>query len=66
MLLEHDDPEFGEYVGPGIVPEVLGDARRGALVGDLGGGQPQRARSTAACSASPTTSSAELKEEGVL
>ena len=47
-------------------PEVLGDAGRGALVGDLGGGQPQPARSTAGCSGSPTTSSSELQEEGVL
>ena len=22
MLLEHDDPEFGEYIGPGIVPKL--------------------------------------------
>ena len=26
MLLEHDDPEFGKYLGPGIVPQVLRDA----------------------------------------
>ena len=42
MLLEHVDPEFGPYIGPGIVPEAVRDAGRGALVGDLGGGQPQR------------------------
>jgi formyl-CoA transferase len=22
MLLEHDDPEFGRYIGPGIVPKL--------------------------------------------
>ena len=30
MLVEHDDPEFGEYVGPGIVPkfsETPGEVR---------------------------------------
>ena len=50
MLLEHEDPEFGEYIGPGIVPEVLRDARRGALVGDRGRRAATTARSTAACS----------------
>ena len=57
MLLEHVDPEFGEYIGPGIVPKFSETPGRGALVGDLGGGQPQPATSTAGCSASPTTSS---------
>ena len=41
MLVKHEDPEFGEYIGPGIVPKFSRDAGRGALVGDLGGGQPQ-------------------------
>ena len=41
MLLEHDDPEFGAYIGPGIVPKFSETPGRGALVGDLGGGQPQ-------------------------
>ena len=30
MLLEHEDPEFGEYIGPGIVPkfsETPGEVR---------------------------------------
>ena len=35
-------PSSAPYIGPGHRPEVLGHARRGALVGDLGGGQPQR------------------------
>ena len=41
MLLEHDDPEFGHYIGPGIVPklsETPGEVRWSATVG---GGQPQ-------------------------
>ena len=42
MLVEHVDPEFGAVRRAGHRPEVLGDAGRGALVGHLGGGQPQR------------------------
>ena len=42
MLLEHDDPEFGSYIGPGIVPKFSEDAGGGALVGHLGGRKPQR------------------------
>ena len=42
MLVEHVDPEFGPYIGPGHRPQVLGHARRGAVVGDVAGGQPQR------------------------
>ena len=64
MLLEHDDPEFGAYIGPGHRPEVL--ARRPAR---CAGRRPGRraattARSTAGCSASPTTSSRELEGGG--
>ena len=57
MLLEHEDPEFGDYIGPGIVPKFSGDAGRGALVGDLGARAATTRRSTAGCSASPRTSS---------
>ena len=44
MLLEHEDPEFGDYIGPGIVPkfsETPGEVRWSATVG---GGQPQPRR----------------------
>ena len=57
MLLEHVDPEFGPYIGPGIVPklsETPGAVRWSATVG---GGQPQRRGLRRSCSASPTTSS---------
>ena len=36
MLLEHCDPEFGSLSRPGSRPQVLRDAVRAALVGDLG------------------------------
>ena len=42
MLLEHVDPEFGPYVGPGHRAEADANAGRRPLVGDLGGRQPQR------------------------
>ena len=64
MLVTHDDPEFGEYIGPGIVPKFSRHARRGALVGHLGGGQPQPRRSTAGCSGSRTRSSRSCKRGG--
>ena len=57
MLLEHVDPEFGDVRRARDRPEVLRDARRGALVGDRGRRAATTATSTAACSASPTTSS---------
>ena len=65
MLLEHVDPEFGEYVGPGIVPKFSGTPCevRWSATWEEGATTP---RSTAGCSASPTPSSAELREEGVL
>ena len=66
MLLEHDDPEFGPYIGPGHRPEVLGDAGRGALVGDLGGGQPQRRRLRRAARPLRRRARRRSKEEGVL
>ena len=44
MLLPHHDPEFGEYIGPGIVPKFSETPGAGALVGDLGGGQSQPRR----------------------
>ena len=44
MLVKHLDPEFGEYVGPGIVPKFSETPVRGALVRDVGGGQPQPRR----------------------
>ena len=57
MLVEHVDPEFGPYIGPGMVPkfsETPGEVRWS--------GTWERAattrRSTAGCSASPTWSSA--------
>ena len=42
MLVEHVDPEFGPVRRARHRPEADAHARRGALVGDLGGGQPQR------------------------
>ena len=42
MLVNHEDPEFGTYVGPGDRAEVLRHAPRGPLVGDLGGGRHNR------------------------
>ena len=44
MLLEHDDPEFGTYLGPRVRAQVLRDAVGAALVGALAGGKPQRRR----------------------
>ena len=44
MLLEHDDPEFGPYLGPGLVPkfsETPSELRWSATVG---GGKSQRGR----------------------
>ena len=43
--------------GRGSCPKFSETPAARPLVGDLGGGQPQRARSTAACSGSPTRSS---------
>jgi crotonobetainyl-CoA:carnitine CoA-transferase CaiB-like acyl-CoA transferase len=47
MLLEHVDPEFGPYIGPGIVPKL--SRTPGAV-------RWSATRSTAACSASARTS----------
>ena len=44
MLLEHEDPEFGPYLGPGLVPKFSGTPSRAALVGDVGGRKSQRGR----------------------
>ena len=66
MLRRAGRPGVRRVHRPRDRPEVLRHAVRGALVGDLGRGQPQRATSTAGCSGSPTTELAELKEEGVL
>ena len=41
MLLEHVDPEFGPVHRPGHRAQALRDARGCALVGVVGGGQPQ-------------------------
>ena len=42
MLVGHVDPEFGPYVGPGIVPKFSETPGRGPLVGHLGAREPQR------------------------
>ena len=57
MLVEHVDPEFGQYIGPGHRPEVL--ARRRARCGgrERGRRAATTRRSTAACSASRRRSS---------
>ena len=53
MLVEHEDPEFGTYIGPGIVPKFSETPGRsaGRRRGSTGA---TTARSSAACSASPT------------
>ena len=52
MLVEHDDPEFGPYIGPGIVPKFV--ARRARCGGLAPGRRAATTRtSTAGCSASP-------------
>ena len=65
MLVEHVDPEFGPYIGPGIVPkfsETPGEVR---WSGTWEEGATTR-RSTAGCSGSPTRSSAGCEEDGVV
>ena len=66
MLLEHEDPEFGTYVGPGHraeadaePPEPCGGRRPGSRAATT-------TRSTEACSGSPTTRSPICSKEGVI
>ena len=65
MLLEHVDPEFGPYIGPGIVPKLSETPGRRALVGARGTRAATTARSSASCGLSDEEL-ATLKQEGVV
>ena len=64
MLARARRPRVRRVHRPGDRPEVLRDARRGALVGARGRRAATTRRSTAGCSASPTTELAALKRGG--
>ena len=66
MLVKHDGSRVRRVLRPGDRPEVLRDARRGALVGHLGGGQPQPRRLRRAARPLRRRRSPSLEQEGVL